>query len=413
MIYLSRADGFQNYDEATAAPASLSMSDEYKAAFVYNDNYDPLEHNNDEDEMPVTGAKNNLTLADLRGVDYDDPQWDALLDQLSVQDMDAMIAYGGYSTTAIDSVGKVGTTDCDGPASINNNFTGKSSIGFPGSVLISSTWNTDCSYNFGSSIGQMADEMDVSGWYAPAMNNHRSAFSGRNFEYFSEDGVLAGYMAAGAVQGSADQGVYAYIKHFAFNDQESGRNSEICTWSNEQALREIYLKPFEICVKTMRDAGGAAGGHPLAVMSSFNYIGTQWAGADYGLQTTVLRDEWGFRGMVLTDYYGVYGYMDADQAIRGGTDICLSPMDTATNHLTDTTSATSVKAARQACKNIMYTIVNSRAYADENLNPGMPDWQKLLVAADVVLVLLAAALEVLIFRGFKKRKNSVKIEVAN
>lgn len=413
VIYLSRADGFQNYDEATAAPASLSMSDEYKAAFVYNDNYDPLEHNNDEDEMPVTGAKNNLTLADLRGVDYDDPQWDALLDQLSVQDMDAMIAYGGYSTTAIDSVGKVGTTDCDGPASINNNFTGKSSIGFPGSVLISSTWNTDCSYNFGSSIGQMADEMDVSGWYAPAMNNHRSAFSGRNFEYFSEDGVLAGYMAAGAVQGSADQGVYAYIKHFAFNDQESGRNSEICTWSNEQALREIYLKPFEICVKTMRDAGGAAGGHPLAVMSSFNYIGTQWAGADYGLQTTVLRDEWGFRGMVLTDYYGVYGYMDAAQAIRGGTDICLSPMDTATNHLTDTTSATSVKAARQACKNIMYTIVNSRAYADENLNPGMPDWQKLLVAADVVLVLLAAALEVLIFRGFKKRKNSVKIEVAN
>ena len=186
----------------------------------------------------------------------------------------------------------------------------------------------------------MADEMDVSGWYAPAMNIHRSAFSGRNFEYFSEDPVLSGKMAAQAVIGAKEQGVYSFIKHFAFNDQEMNRNDMLCTWSNEQALREIYLKPFEICVKE----GGAG-----AVMSTFSYIGTIWGGAYYPHQTTVLRDEWGFRGMVLTDYYGVYGYMDADQAIRGGTDICLSPMDNETNHLTDTTSATSVKAARQSC----------------------------------------------------------------
>ncbi len=393
ITYLSRANGFANYAEATAAPTSYSMTDAQKASFIYNNNYDPEDYNDDSDVMPTTGADNGLTLADLRGVDYDDEQWDLLLDQLTVEDMDSMIAYGGYSTTAIESVGKVGTTDCDGPASINNNFTSQSSIGFPGSVMISSTWNTDCSVLFGEIIGKMADEMDVSGWYAPAMNNHRSAFSGRNFEYFSEDGVLAGYMAAGAVQGAEEYGVYAYIKHFAFNDQESGRNSEICTYSTEQALREIYLKPFEICVKE----GGAK-----AVMSSFNYIGTHWAGADYGLQTQVLRNEWGFRGFVVTDYYGVYAYMDADQAIRGGTDLCLAPMDNATNHLTDTTSATSIIAARQACKNIMYTVVNSRAYAEENLNPGLPTWEKIMIAIDVVL---AALILFLCYRVYKKSKK--------
>lgn len=399
ITYLSRANGFENYAEATAAPTNYSMSDAQKAAFIYNDNYNPEDYNDPSDEMPTTGAKNGLTLADLRGADYDDEKWDLLLDQLTVADMDSMIAYGGYSTTEISSVGKVATTDCDGPASINNNFTGKSSIGFPGSVLISSTWNTDCAYAFGDDIGKMADEMDVSGWYAPAMNNHRSAFSGRNFEYFSEDGVLAGYMASGAVKGAASHGVYAYIKHFAFNDQESGRNSEICTWSTEQALREIYLKPFEICVKD---------GNAMAVMSSFNYLGTKWAGADYGLQTEVLRNEWGFRGFVLTDYYGVYAYMDADQAIRGGTDMCLSPMDTATNHLTDTTSATSIKAARQSCKNIMYTIVNSRAYEPENLKNSMPIWQIIMIVVDIIL---AAGIIFLEIRMIRKYNNEVKTKI--
>lgn len=405
ITYLSRANGFENYETATAAPTNYSMSDAQKESFIYNDNYNPEDYNDPSDEMPTTGAKNGMTLADMRGLSYDDEKWDALLDQLTVADMDSMIAYGGYSTTEVTSVGKVATTDCDGPASINNNFTGKSSIGFPGSVLISSSWNTDCSYAFGDCIGKMADEMDVSGWYAPAMNNHRSAFSGRNFEYFSEDGVLAGYMASGAVKGAASHGVYAYIKHFAFNDQESGRNSEICTWSTEQALREIYLKPFEICVKD---------GNAMAVMSSFNYIGTKWAGADYGLQTEVLRDEWGFRGFVLTDYYGVYAYMDADQAIRGGTDMCLSPMDTATNHLTDTTSATSIKAARQACKNIMYTIVNSRAYDEENLNPAMPVWEILMIIVDVILAALIIWMEILTVKKYKKMKeNIVVIEEAD
>lgn len=206
----------------------------------------------------------------------------------------------------------------------------------------------------------MADEMDVSGWYAPAMNIHRSAFSGRNFEYFSEDPVLSGKMAAQAVIGAKEHGVYSFIKHFAFNDQEMNRNDMLCTWSNEQALREIYLKPFEICVKE----GGAG-----AVMSTFSYIGTIW----------------------------------------GGTDICLSPMDNETNHLTDTTSATSVKAARQSCKNIMYTIVNSRAYDPENLDQGMAGWQKIAIGLDIILGLILAGVEVLIVREYLRKKKDVVV----
>ena len=394
VTYLSRADGFANYAEATAAPASMSMSDEAKASFLNNSNYDPNNYNNADDVMPTTGAQNNIQLVEMRGLDYDDPQWDTFLDQLTVSEMSELIAMGGYQTAPINSIGKVQTYDCDGPASINNNFTQQGSIGFAGTVMMASTWNTDTVYKFGASIGRMADDLDVSGWYAPAMNIHRSAFSGRNFEYYSEDGVLSGKLAAQAVQGAESHGVYSYIKHYALNDQETNRNTMLCTWANEQSIREIYLKPFELAVKE----GGAD-----AVMSSFNYIGTEWAGASNALCNTVLRDEWGFVGMVLTDYFGVYGYMDADQAIRNGTDFCLVNYPTETNYLTDTTSATGVLAARQACKNILYTVVNSRAYMEENLNPGLPTWQLIGYGIDAVLVLILAALEIKAVKNYKRR----------
>ena len=401
VTYLSRADGFANYAEATAAPASYEMSDELKASFINNGNYDPNEYNNADDVMPTTGASNGLQLVDMRGVDYDDAQWDTFLDQLTINDMDTLIALGGYQTAAVPSIGKVQTYGCDGPASINNTFTGVGSVGFPSAVMIASTWNQDLASEFGRSIGKMADEMNTTGWYAPAMNNHRSAFAGRNFEYYSEDGVLSGKMAAKAIQGAEEFGVYAYMKHFALNDQEANRCDMLCTWADEQSIREIYLKPFEISVKE----GGCD-----AVMSSFNYIGHKWAGACDELLNKVLRDEWGFVGMVLTDYFGVYGYMDADQAIRNGTDFCLVNYDTATNHVTDTTSATGVQAMRQASKNILYTVVNSRAYAEENLNMGMPTWQIVAIAADVVLAAVLIVLEVRTIKGYGRRKAAVQVE---
>lgn len=392
--YLSRADGFANYSEATAAPTNYSMSDELKATFMNNSNYDPTAYNVESDVMPTTGASNGLTLADLRGVDYDDAKWDTLLDQLTIADMNEMIGMGGYQTAVASSVGKIMTIDCDGPASINNNFTGQGSIGFPAGVIIAATWNKNLAYEFGQSIGKMADEMDVSGWYAPAMNTHRSAFAGRNFEYYSEDGLLSGFMAAQATIGAEEYGVYAYLKHFAFNDQESSRTDMLCTYATEQSLREIYLKPFEIAVKT----GGAK-----AIMSAFNYIGTEPAGASYALLNTVLREEWGFEGFVLTDYFGGYGYQDADRMIRGGTDCMLATYNNGLNYVSDTTSATSILAMRQSSKNIMYTVVNSRAYATD-VNTGLMGWQIFAIVIDILICALLVCIEFLAIKKFRKNK---------
>lgn len=394
LTYLSRADGFANYAEATAAPTEFTMEDDVKSTFMNNSNYNPADYNHEADVMPTTGADNGLKLADMRGLDYDDPQWEKLLDQLTISDMDTMIAIGGYQTAAASSVGKVQTIDCDGPASINNNFTGTGSIGFPAGVMIANTWNVDLAEQFGESIGTMADEMGVSGWYAPAMNMHRSAFAGRNFEYYSEDPLLSGKIASSAVIGAEKMGVYAYIKHFALNDQETNRTNQLCTWFNEQSAREIYLKPFELCVKE----GGAK-----AVMTAFNFYGTTPAQASPEVLNNILRDEWGFKGFALTDYYGVYGYQDADRMVRNGNDCMLVAYDTETNHMTDTTSATSVQAMRQACKNIMYVAANSRAYAPENLQTGMQGWQIAGIAIDVVLAAGVIALEVIVVKRLKKR----------
>ena len=241
----------------------------------------------------------------------------------------------------------------------------------------------------------MANEMDTSGWYGPAMNIHRTAFAGRNFEYYSEDGVLSGRMASNAVLGAQEHGVYAYMKHFALNDQEGNRTSMAATWSNEQAIREIYLKPFEISVKD-------ADCH--AVMSSFNYIGTRWAGGCKELLKNVLRGEWGFVGFVETDYFGVYGYMTADQGVRNGCDLMLCTTGNDFNTVTVLTNS-SKQALREASKNILYTVVNSRAYAAENLNPGMAKWEIIMIGADVLVALLIVALEIKTFKSYKKRKE--------
>ena len=400
VTYLSRADGFANYAEATAAPASFEMPEEAKASFFNISNYlspEAAAADEDPDAAPVTtGAAGGLTLSDMRGLAKDDPKWDLLMDEMTLDDMNALISLGGYQTNSVDSIGKVRTNDCDGPASINNNFTGVGSIGFPVGVVIASTWNKGLSYLFGDSIGVMADEMDVSGWYAPAMNNHRTAFAGRNFEYYSEDPVLSGYIAANAVEGAQDNGVYAYMKHFALNDQEGNRCDMLCTWSTEQAIREIYLKPFERCVK---DPGC------LAVMSSFNYIGNRWAGGSSSLLNTVLRDEWGFKGFVETDYFGVYGYMSADQAIRNGTDLMLVNYPTATNDVRFRDTNGAQQAMRTAAKNILYVVANSRQYDPANLTTGIPKWKLIMYAADAVLALLLFLLFVKIVGNFRKRRK--------
>lgn len=310
--------------------------------------------------------------------------------------MDNLIANGGYGTPAVKSVGKIQLTDADGPASLNNNFTGVGSIGFPASTAFACTWNRDLAKQFGEMIGDMAHDMHVAGWYAPAMNIHRSAFSGRTFEYFSEDSLLSGAMASNEIAGAKSKGVYSFMKHFALNDQETNRTNMVCTWANEQSIRETYLKPFEMSVKE----GGAQ-----AVMSSFNYIGYTYAGASSNLLQTVLRGEWGFKGFVLTDYFGGYGYQNADQEVRAGNDSMLATTKI-TNHITDK-SATSVKAMRQAAHNILYTAANSWQYANGEPKVATPIWKTAMYVAWGVTAVLVIGLEIVAIKRYLNHKKAV------
>ena len=396
VTYLSRADHFANYEEATAAPASAELGEPYVSEYHLNSNFDKTTYLNDEDVMPTTGADNGLTLADMRDADYDDPRWEKLLDQLTVDEMANMIAMAGYQTAAMDSVGKVATLDFDGPAAINNNFTGVGSIGFPIEVVVASTWNKELAQAWGECMGKMSQEMGAEGWYAPGMNTHRTAFGARNYEYFSEDGVLAGNMGAKAVEGARNYGVYSYIKHFALYE---GNAKMVSVWSNEQAIREIYLKPFEISVKQ----GGAN-----AVMVSWSFLGDKWTGENSNLMNTVLRDEWGFRGMALTDFFrnNGHGFMNADAALANGVDAMLSTFNGEENNVANQKHPTSVLQMRNACKNVMYTVVSSWAYDGEHEETGMENWKKAGIGIDIVIALFMAGMEVLVIRGYKKRKNA-------
>ena len=373
--YLSRKDGFANYETATAAPTDLNLPEKYIAGYHLNSNYDPNAYIDPNDAMPTTGAKNGLMLADLRGRSYDDPDWDKLLDQLTVDEMANMIALSGYQTPAIASIGKVQCVDSDGPAAINNNFTGGGSIGFPIEVVITCTWSHELASQWGELMGKMAKELGSTGWYAPAVNTHRSAFTARNYEYFSEDGVLAGWMAADAVRAAMQEGVYSTIKHYAMYDCNG---KMVCAWATEQSMREIYLKPFEIAVKK----GGATG-----VMASWAYIGNKWVGESSELMKTILRDEWGFRGFVVSDFFrnNGHGFMNADEALANGVDAMLSTFAGGPNQVTDKSAASNVKYMREASHNILYTTVNSWAYDEEHSHPGLETWKIILIAADVVL----------------------------
>ena len=327
--------------------------------------------NNDSDQ-PITVADHGLTLEDMTGLEYDDPKWDDLLEQLSVDDMTNMIANGGWSTPEIASVGKPATNDLDGPAGINSLVSSLKGVSFPSEVIVGSSWNTDLAQRFGTAFGAEAAANHVVGLYAPGMNIHRTPFSGRNFEYYSEDGLLSGKMGAAMVQGVDSQGVYTYIKHFALNDQESNRLS-ISVWANEQSIREIYLKPFELSVKE---------GGTTAVMSSYSRLGNTWAGASKALLTDVLRNEWGFHGMVVTDSaMGNTSWMDINLALRAGGDMMLCLMGVKL----DSSSNTAQQAMRRACHNILYTQANSIAIAAAVDNT--PYWLILLAIVDSILLI--------------------------
>lgn len=409
VTYLSRADGFANYEEAAAAPAEedYRMDDETREAIKEKSvaYYNPSIYDNPEDEMPVTGADNGLKLADLTGKDYDDPLWEQLLDQLTAEEMIELVNLGGFQTAAVDSIGKKATLDSDGTAGLNDWVVGVYGTAFPVEVLMAQTWNKELIEKAGSAIGAEYAECHIYGWYGPAMNLHRSAFTGRNFEYYSEDGVLSGLIASAEVNGAAKHGVYAYIKHFVMNDQETNRCCFLQTYSDEQAIREIYMKPFELCIKNFT-------GDAIAVMSSFNFIGDKWTGADANLLNSVLRDEWGFQGMVISDWNGSYGYQNTEDSIRNGNDLMLGFNSYESNKITDIDSATCMLALRQASKNILYTVGNSGNYTSEDAQAGGLDpMTKVFITIDAVIGIISLAILAFVYTRYFRKRKTVKIEV--
>ena len=410
--YLSRANNFENYSRVMVPATDRELSEEIIKAAAN------VPEINDGDTAPILGAKNGLTLADVVGVEYDDSKWDKLVDQLTVDDMQGLISLGGYQTGKVDSVGKPATIDVDGPAGLNS-FVGSGIKGSasPVAVVMSSSWNTDLALQRGKLLGYEALELGVNGWYGPGMNLHRGAFGGRNFEYYSEDALISAKFAEAEVKGAEDKGLYAYIKHFALNEQESNRNSRIMVWANEQSIRELYLKPFEYSVKS---------GNASAVMSSYTYIGSRWAGADSNLLENVLRGEWGFRGLVLTDYFGNYDYMDADAAIANGNDIMLSTLGGFGATLTETDKPTVQINMKRASKNILYTVANSNAMYSSDKKAeilkeaggrvstggflhetakliGLQGWMLVAILIDIILFCL---LGFLTYKSYKQYKNA-------
>ena len=401
-VALSRADKFANYEEACGplAEGAFAIADELKQVIANNSVVAFRASSDEADEMPTQGAAGDMKLADLRGAAYDDERWESLINQMSAAEMANVVNLGGWQTAAADSVGKLATSDCDGPAGLSNFITGVYGTAYPAELLMAQTWNKDLLEEMGEAMSMEYKEANNFGWYGPAMNTHRSAFAGRNFEYFSEDGVLAGYLAAAEINGATKNGVYPYIKHFALNDQEINRISCLLTWADEQAIREIYLKPFELAVKGFE-------GTSLAVMSSFNWIGTKPSCSNANLLRNVLRDEWGFVGFVETDYDGSYGYMITDACIRNGGNLMLGFGRAATNNV-DVNNATTVKALRSAVKDIMYTQVNSGVYANADNAGGMDNMTKMFLIGDVAIGACLLLLEILlnVIHGKNKKKRA-------
>lgn len=373
------------------------------------------------DEMPTTGVDNGLMLANVRGLDYDDPLWDDLMDQLTVSDLHGLCAYGHFETAEITSIAAPYTSDIDSPNGFVNFFKPNLvSNGYTTEVVLASTWNVELAREQGECIGEEGLQNEITGWYGPGLNTHRSAFGGRNFEYFSEDGVLAGKIVAAECSGAQSKGLMVYAKHYAVNDQEENRNSTLCTWVNEQAAREIYLKPFELYAKETvaeveyLDENGTRQTAEMqgigGVMTAYNMIGAVWAGACEGMDHVILRDEWGLDGGAITDAIGAsYTYANADQAIRYGSDLLLA-YDL---QMEDTESAAAVQALREAAHHILYAKANSNAMngltTGTAIHYGTAPWKTVLFICDALALLIAVSGIAMMVKA-KQRKIEVVTE---
>lgn len=399
ITYLTRADFKGSFP--TADKKERILSENAAAWNLYTEEH-ANEWIDDTDEPIITGAENALTLYDENGftelayqlgADYEDGQWDALLDQMTIEEMENLVLHGYSKTSAIESVGKIQAKEFDGPAQVGGFVSGMPGLGtgFPGATVMAQTWNTELAYEFGRIEGAQAAEQGIDGWYAPASNMHRTPLGGRNYEYYSEDSFLSGVMAAKTIEGSLDAGTYCYLKHLIAYDQDTMRDG-LYTWMTEQALRETYLKPYKIAIQD----GGATG-----IMTSYNRLGAVWAGGSYALMTSVIREEYGFKGAILTDYSDHHIYMNMDQALRGGGDIWMDGMMSDGTFRYETESNSYMQALRRASKNVLYMWTNAgyenRKYNENAQEPlvgpirhkTMSLVTKIQIFLDVVIVVLA------------------------
>ncbi len=370
-----------------------------------------------QEKDPTSKAGNSITLSDLRGLDLNDERWDELLDNLDYEsdDVDNALTWALYQTAKIDSIGKVETCDNDGTAGLTATWGGNDALAamfgmvsvkvtaccYPAAPTIAATWNVDIAKEYGEMVGEESITNGLSGWYAPGLNLHRTPFGGRNFEYYSEDPVLSGVIAASTVGGAFTKGgLYAYLKHFALNETDVDRAS-VSVWTNEQVARELYYKGFEICVKratgeikyydgTTNSLQTKTVKATRGMMTSMNYIGTQSPTNSYTLLTETLRNEWGFEGMVITDFTSG-AFKDKNVGYRVGNDIWMAMRKTDL----DLSTPTAKWCARKAIHNLCYVVVNSNAY--DGIGPGsyayydMAGWEKLLIGIDCVFGVLAVA----------------------
>lgn len=374
-------------------------------------------------DTPVYGQNNGISLIDLRGKDYNDPMWNQLLDELSAEDYRELVGHSGYGSNFVQSIGKPFNIDADTAAGLIYGGTG---MMFCSPVVMAQTWNQDLASAYGAMIGNEANIGGTTGWYAPSMNIHRTPFTGRNGEYYSEDPVISGTVASLEIKGAAEKGVYSTIKHFALNDQENHRGDGgieqgCATWSNEQAIREIYVKPFDICmhVGTVDEnyvEQGADGSYSMAttkvdacqaIMSAFNRVGATWAGGNYALLTGLARNEWGFNGWIVTDSANSAApYMDSSQMIRAGGDSRLRSNEN--NYQYDENNSAEYHYAREAIHHLLYVTANSKAM--EGAMPGSA-YVPGLQAVDKVRIGVtaggAAVIALVFWTGWRNHKKRV------
>ncbi|WP_099468908.1 glycoside hydrolase family 3 protein [Konateibacter massiliensis] len=404
--YLSRSNWAGTWP-ATYADGALTASDELLADLK-------ISYTEDENaEAPVTGTINEelgkLNAATLIGTDYEDMLWGTLIEQMSVAELDSLVRIGGYSTVNVESIQLPATVDKDGPAGISSTLVGgESGTAYPPEIVLASTWNVELSEEFGKGIGEDSLALDVEVWYAPAANIHRSPYSGRNFEYYSEDSYISGKMAASTVRGAQSKGAVVTVKHFAVNDQEGNRVGG-AMFANEQSVREIYLRPFETAVRE---------GNALGMMASMNRIGARWTGGHYGLMTATLRDEWGFKGMVVTDQasFSVFAYEDLREGLEAGTDLWLNTDAELWKLADEEMTPTVLNNMQRAAKNVAYAITNSNAMnglsADSKLVAVTPLWKKGLIAMDIVVgVAVVLTLIVVTRKLIRRNDNKSKVEI--